>query len=480
MKHTIEQITPSRVKIAVAVEPAAWAEAQEKAFDKVSKKVSVKGFRPGKAPKHLLKERVNPEAVWNEAIDSLLNPTFAAVLAEEKSVRPFFRPNVDVTKISDKELELAFTIVTVPTAKLGEYKGLTAPRPAAAVTDEEVAAAVARRFESNAELVLVEREAKMGDTVTIDFDGFLPDENGNLKPFEGGKAENYNLLLGSGSFVPGFEDSIVGMKAGEVKSFPVVFPEKYVKELAGKKATFTVKLHEVKEKVVPTADDAAVKELGIKDVNTLDELKAHESQAILERKARESEDGFYNAIMNKIIANAEFVIDDQVIANEAAQMEDNLKKQVEQNGITFEQYLDITGSKMEDIRAQFFAQARANLQGYVAMNAIGEAEDLFVTDADVDAEVKVMADMYKMEEKDVRNYVSRDMDNFKTSLFNRKIRTFIMNNSSAEGAAAKKAAPKAKKAAVKEEAPVAEAEAPAKKPAAKKTTTKKAAAKKAE
>lgn len=473
MKHTIEQITPSRVKIAVAVEEAAWVEAQAKAFDKVSKKVTVKGFRPGKAPKHLLKERVNPEAVWNEAIDSLLNPTFAAVLAEEKQVRPFFRPNVDVTKISDKELELAFTIVTVPTAKLGEYKGLTAARPADTVSDEEVAAAVARRFEANAELVLVEREAKMGDTTTIDFNGFLPDENGNLKPFEGGKAENYSLVLGSGSFVPGFEDSIVGMKAGETKSFPIVFPDKYVKELAGKKAQFTVTLHEVKEKVVPAADDAAVKELGIKDVNTLEELKAHEAKSMLERKARESEDAFYNAIMNKIIANAEFVIDDQVIANEAAQMEENLKKQVEQNGITFDQYLEITGSKIEDLRAQFFGQAKANLQGYIAMNAIGEAENLFVTDADVDAEVKVMADMYKMEEKDVRGYVERDMDNFKTSLFNRKIRTFIMNNSSAEGAAAKKA-PKAKK----EAAPKEEAEAPAKKPAAKKTTAKKPAAKK--
>ena len=196
MKHTIEQITPSRVKVTVDLEKEVWVEAQEKAFNKVSAKVSVPGFRPGKAPKNLLKERVNQEAVYNEAIDSVLNPTFAELIKETK-VRPFFRPEVAVTKLSDTELQLAYTIITVPSAKLGTYKGLKAERPADVVTDAEVEAAVARRFESNAELVLVEREAKMGDTVTIDFNGFLPDEKGNLKPFEGGKADNYSLVLGS-------------------------------------------------------------------------------------------------------------------------------------------------------------------------------------------------------------------------------------------------------------------------------------------
>jgi len=474
MKHTIEQISPSRVKIAVAVEADAWKEAQEKAFKKVAAKVKVPGFRPGKAPRALVEKNINHEAVWNEAIDSLLAPTFNQVLAETQ-VRPFFRPEVGVTKISDSELELVYQIVTVPTAKLGEYKGLEAPRPADSVTEEEVAAAVARRFESNAELVLVDREAKMGDTVTIDFDGFLPDEDGNLKPFDGGKAENYNLLLGSGSFIPGFEDSIVGMKAGQVKSFKVNFPENYVKELAGKHAQFTVKVHEIKEKVVPTADDAAVKELGIKEVNTLEELKEFEKKSMLERKVRDSEEKFYQAIVAKIIANATFALDESIIASEAAQMEDNLKKQIEQNGITFEQYCDITSTKLEVLRANFKAQAEANLKGYVATAAVGEAEKLYVTDADVDAEVKAMAEQYKMEEEQVRSYVNRDLDNFKNNLFQKKIHDFILSVSKAEGAAAKKA-PAKKKAA----APAAEGEEKpaAKKPAAKKPAAKKPAAKK--
>ena len=467
MKHTIEQITPSRVKVTVDLEKEVWVEAQEKAFNKVSAKVSVPGFRPGKAPKNLLKERVNQEAVYNEAIDSVLNPTFAELIKETK-VRPFFRPEVAITKLSDTELQLDYTIITVPSAKLGAYKGLKADRPADAVTDAEVDAAVARRFESNAELVLVEREAKMGDTVTIDFNGFLPDENGNLKPFEGGKADNYTLVLGSHSFIPGFEEAVVGMKKDESKSFKVTFPTNYVKELAGKEAQFTVVLHEVKEKKVPAADDAAVKELGIKEVSTIAELKEFEKKNLLERKVRESEDKFYNAILNQIVEGATFTLDQDIIANEAAQSENNLKKQIEQNGLTFEQYLEITGSKIEDLRATFMKQAETNLKGYIVMNAIAEAEDLFIKDADVDAEVKAMAEQYKMKEEEIRGFINRDLDGFKNNLFQKKVRGWIIANSSSAGA--KKAAAK------KEEAP---AEKKTEKKAAPKAAAKKPAAKKA-
>lgn len=468
MKHTIEQITPSRVKVTVDLEKEVWVEAQEKAFNKVSAKVSVPGFRPGKAPKNLLKERVNQEAVYNEAIDSVLNPTFAELIKETK-VRPFFRPEVAVTKLSDTELQLAYTIITVPSAKLGTYKGLKAERPADVVTDAEVEAAVARRFESNAELVLVDREAKMGDTVTIDFNGFLPDENGNLKPFEGGKADNYTLVLGSHSFIPGFEEEVVGMKKDETKSFKVTFPTNYVKELAGKEAQFTVTLHEVKEKKIPAADDAAVKELGIKDVSTIAELKEFEKKRLLEAKVRDSEEKFYNAIIGQIVEGSTFTLDQDIIANEAAQSENNLKKQIEQNGLTFEQYLEITGGKIEDLRATFMKQAEASLKGYIVLNAIGEAEDLFIKDADVDAEVKAMAEQYKMKEEEIRGFINRDLDGFKNNLFQKKVRAWIFANSSS--ASAKKAAAK------KEEAPADEKAAPKK--AAPKAAAKKPAAKKA-
>ena len=469
MKHTIEQITPSRVKVTVDLEKEVWVEAQEKAFNKVSAKVSVPGFRPGKAPKNLLKERVNQEAVYNEAIDSVLNPTFAELIKETK-VRPFFRPEVAVTKLSDTELQLAYTIITVPSAKLGTYKGLKAERPADVVTDAEVEAAVARRFESNAELVLVDREAKMGDTVTIDFNGFLPDEKGNLKPFDGGKADNYTLVLGSHSFIPGFEEEVAGMKKDETKSFKVTFPTNYVKELAGKEAQFTVTLHEVKEKKIPAADDAAVKELGIKEVNTIAELKEFEKKRLLEAKVRDSEERFYNAIIGQIVEGSTFTLDQDIIANEAAQSENNLKKQIEQNGLTFEQYLEITGGKIEDLRATFMKQAEASLKGYIVLNAIGEAEDLFIKDADVDAEVKAMAEQYKMKEEEIRGFINRDLDGFKNNLFQKKVRAWILANSSS--ASAKKAAAK------KEEAP-AEKKAAPKKAAAPKAATKKPAAKKA-
>ena len=309
----------------------------------------------------------------------------------------------------------------------------------------------------------------MGDTVTIDFNGFLPDENGNLKPFEGGKADNYTLVLGSHSFIPGFEEEVAGMKKDETKSFKVTFPTNYVKELAGKEAQFTVVLHEVKEKKVPAADDASVKELGIKEVNTIAELKEFEKKHLLEHKVHDSEERFYNAILGQIVEGATFTLDQDIIANEAAQSENNLKKQIESNGLTFEQYLEITGGKVEDLRATFMKQAENNLKGYIVMNAIAEAENLWIKDEDVDAEVKAMAEQYKMKEEEIRGFINRDLDGFKNNLFQKKVRGWILANSSS--ASAKKAAAKKEEApAEKKAAPKAAPKAAAKKPAAKKSS----------
>ncbi len=442
MKHTVEKVTPSQVKIAVAVDRDMWKGAQEKAFNKVSAKVSVPGFRPGKAPKSLLKERVNPEAVWNEAIENVLTPVYAEVLGEEK-LSPAFRPNVSITKLSDEELEVVYQVVLVPEVTLGEYKGLKATREAPSVTDKEIEDAIEKLLKGNAELVLSDKPAKMGDTLNIDFEGFTADENGALKAFDGGKANNYSLELGSHQFIPGFEEELVGLKSEDKKTFKVTFPTNYVKELAGKEATFNVTVHEVKEKIIPELNDDSVKELCIKDVATVDALKEHEKTTILKQKLTQSENKYYNDLLAKIVENSTFVIDPSIIAGEAHQMQENLKKQVEQNGLTFEQYLDITGTKADDLAKTYMTEAEKNIKNFLATNKIAEAEKIDVTDADVDAEIEKMAAEYKMEAKQVRSILEKNMDDYKNNLRSKKIREWIIENSSKP--AAKKAAKKEEK-----------------------------------
>ncbi len=468
MKHTVEKISPSRVKLVADVDKELWTNAQEKAFKKTASKVSVPGFRPGKAPRKLIEERINQQAVWNEAIDEVMTPVFATLLTEEK-LQPMYRPNVNVTKLSKDELELVYTIVLIPEVTLGEYKGIKATKAAPKVTEKEVEDDIANLLKNNAELVVTDREAKIGDTTVIDFDGYLADEEGKLKAFEGGQANNYSLELGSNQFIPGFEDQLVGMKDGDKKDIKVTFPTNYVKELAGKEATFKITMHEVKEKKIPELTDEAVKDLAISGVSTVAELKEHETKHLLSHKVQDAENAFYNEVMAQIVKNATFVIDDAIIENEAHQMEENLKKQIESNGLTFEQYLEITGSKQEDLHATYHVNAENNIKNFLVSHEIGIKENLAATDADVDAEIKKMAEQYKMKEEDVKNIISKNLEDFRSQLSERKVHDFILANNGSS---------KAAKEEVKEAAEEKAEEAPKAKTAAKKTTAKKATTKK--
>lgn len=464
MKHTVEKISPSRVKLVADVDKELWTNAQEKAFKKTASKVSVPGFRPGKAPRKLVEERINQQAVWNEAIDEVITPVFASLLTEEK-LQPMYRPNVNVTKLSKDELELVYTIVLIPEVTLGEYKGIKATKVAPKVTEKEVEDDIANLLKNNAELVVTDREAKIGDTTVIDFDGYLADEEGKLKAFEGGQANNYSLELGSNQFIPGFEEQLVGMKDGDKKDIKVTFPTNYVKELAGKEATFKITMHEVKEKKVPELTDDAVKDLAIAGVNTVAELKEHETKHLLSHKVQDAENAFYNEVMGQIVKNSTFVIDDAIIENEAHQMEENLKKQIESNGLTFEQYLEITGSKQEDLHATYHVNAENNIKNFLVSHEIGIKENLAATDADIDAEIKKMAEQYKMKEEDVKNIISKNLEDFRSQLSERKVHEFVLANN---GSAKEEAKAEAKE----------EKEAAPKKVAAKKTTAKKTTAKK--
>ncbi len=426
MKRTIKKIGDSKIELTVEVDKDLWKTAQERAFDKVSSKVTVKGFRQGKAPKAMLRQYTSQEAVFNEAIEEVLNPVFAQAITEEK-LEPFFRPNVNVTKLTFDELTIVYTIVTAPKATLGEYKGLKAKKVAPSVTDKEVEDSINSRLKANAELVVTDQPAKLGDTVVFDFLGKTANEKGDMVPFDGGAAENYSLELGSNQFVPGFEDALVGVKNGEKKTIEITFPENYVKELAGKKAIFDCTIHEVKEKKVPALNDEAVKDLEIKDVTTVDGLKEFEKTRILEGKVREADNQYYADIVKQIVDGTKYEIADEVILNEAAALENQFKKQIENNGLTFEQYLQITGAKEEDLKKNYKEEAEKNIKGFLALNEIAKAEKITVTDDDLKAESEKRAAEYGMKAEDILKYMNQDKERWASMLRDQKIHDFILS-----------------------------------------------------
>ena len=274
MERKVTKLEHSRTEVLVTVDEKSWKAAQDKAFSKLRSNVTVDGFRKGKAPANLVKSKVDPMKVMDEAINGLLPSLYSEILKEEK-LQPVARPQVDVTKLSDKELEVKFVIATAPEVKLGQYKGLTIGKGEVKVTAADVDKSIDELLKNSASLVTKEGEAANGDTVVMDFVGAI-----DGVPFEGGSAQNHELELGSHQFIPGFEEQLVGHKAGEHVEVKVKFPENYTPELKGKDATFACDIHEVKAKKLPELNEEFIKELGLPNVNTLEELKAHKKQEL--------------------------------------------------------------------------------------------------------------------------------------------------------------------------------------------------------
>ena len=421
MKTNIKTLEPGKVRIEVDVDSKNWKDAQEKAFKKLAAKVSVPGFRPGKAPEAMLRARVDGSRILNQALEDILSPTYSAAVVENK-LRPMYQPSVDVTKVSDTDLSLAFEVILVPEVTLGEYKGLHAEKKAVEVTDADVSAAIQKRLEGNADLVVVERPAKLGDTVTLDFEGFV-----DGVPFDGGKANDYSLELGSNSFVPGFEDALVGVSAGEEKDVNITFPEQYVAELAGKPATFKCLVHAVKEKAIPTLSDEAVKDLGLADVETVEALTEYEKKNLLAQKENEAQRDYYTALVQQIIDGSSVVISPAIVDAEVKQQEENTRHQVESNGLTFQQYLEITGQTVEQLREQIRGGAEANLKSYLVMEELSIKEKLLVSDAELDVEIAKLADQYKMKPEDVKKALG-NLEAYRDNLRQKKLQDFILAN----------------------------------------------------
>ena len=421
MKRTVTKLEHSHVQVDVVVDEKTWKDAQEKAFNKLAENVTIDGFRKGKAPKNLVKSRIDQMKVLDEAINSLLPKIYEEILTKDQ-IRPYARPAVDITKVSDTELEVRFVLVTAPEVKLGQYKGLKIGKKEARVTKKDVDDALQASLKDNASLAIKEGPAAMGDVVVMDFIGRIDGVE-----FEGGSATNHELELGSHQFIPGFEEQLVGKKAGETVNVNVTFPENYTEELKGKPAVFECKIHEVKEKKLPELTDEFVKELKIEGVETIEAYRAHKQEELKKQKEQEARREYMNKLIEAIVKGSEIDLAEEIVENQVESRRQDMIKRIEQSGLTLEQYLQILGQTEEQFVGQIREQALKETKEYIVLEEIGKAEKIEITEADIEFEFAQIADQYKMPLENVKKALESNIDEFRNNLKMKRIDDLLFN-----------------------------------------------------
>ncbi|MBE6135731.1 MAG: trigger factor [Erysipelotrichaceae bacterium] len=423
MSRTVNKLPNAHVEVICPVDEKTWKDAQEAAFKKLAAKVEIPGFRKGKAPENLVRGKVNPGQVFDEAINAVLPKLYKAILEEEK-IEPYAQPKVDVTKLSETELEVKFTITVSPEVKLGKYKGLEIGKTEVSVTDEELEADMKRLLDNSGTLVVKEGKSEKGDTVVFDFKGTV-----NGEEFEGGSAENYELVLGSNAFIPGFEDQLVGYEAGAHVDVKVKFPEQYTEELKGKDAVFACDIHEVKSRKPATLDEEFVKDQGIKGVETIDQLKEHQKNALLESKKANARSEYFNKLIDAIVKDSKLEIPEEIIDSQFQSRKEEFEGRMAQSGITKEQYLQIIGQSEEDLNKQLRANATREVTNYLVLEEIGRAEKLnTLTDEDLEFEFSKLAEQYGMKLEDVKKALTPNLGQFKNQVVMGRIENFLIEN----------------------------------------------------
>ena len=421
MERKVTKLEHSHVQVDVVVDEKSWKDAQEKAFNKLAENVTIDGFRKGKAPKNLVKSKIDPMKVLDEAINSLLPKIYEEIIKED-GIRPYARPAVDVTKVSDTELEVKFVLVTAPEIKLGKYKGLEIGKKEVKVTKKDLEEALEGALKENSTLVIKEGEAALGDVVVMDFVGKI-----DGVPFDGGSAENHELELGSHQFIPGFEEQLVGHKAGEKVLVNVTFPENYTEELKGKPAVFECTIHEVKEKKLPELNDEFVKELKVEGVETVEAFRNHKEADLRKQKEAEARRDYMNKLIEEIVKNSQIDLAEEIVENQVQNRREDMVKRIEQSGLKLEQYLQILGQDEEQFVAQIREQALKETKEYLVLEKVGEVENIEITDADIEFEYAKIADQYKMELEQVKKALEPNLDEFRHNLRMQRIDEFLYN-----------------------------------------------------
>ena len=405
---TIEKLEKSQVKLTIEVSADQFDHGLEHAYGTIQKDVEIKGFRKGKVPMAIYEKKFGVESLYDEAINHIISDTYYEALVEH-DVMVVAQPKIDfdINAIGrGKAFTYTATVAVKPDVTLGEYKNLKMKKPSEKVTKAEVDAEIKKLQEQNAEMQLVDsRPLKEGDTAIFDFKGTK-----DGKAFEGGTAENYELKIGSKSFIPGFEDKMIGLKVGEEKDLELSFPKDYqAEDLAGQDVVFHVKLHEIKEMVLPKLDDDFVKELDKEGIESVDALKESIKADLKKEKETNAKNAKTDFAVQTASENATIEIPEDMVVAEKNRMLDNTKQQAKQYGLEFEQYLQFSGMTLEKFEEKLMEDARKSIRYNLVLEEVAKQEKIEITDDEYNARLKELADQYKMSIEQVSAQLSKDV-----------------------------------------------------------------------
>lgn len=428
MSVKVEKLENNSVKLEITVSAEKFNEALNKSYKKNVKRFNVPGFRKGKAPMAIIMQQYGEGVLYDDAINFACEASYPAAI-EENGIEAVDYPSVEVVSIGKgEEFVYTATVTTKPEVKLGEYKGLEANKVEYTVSDEDVEAEVNAMREKSARVVAKEDgEIKEGDIANIDFEGFV-----NEEAFEGGKGEEFDLTIGSGTFIPGFEDQLIGCKSGESKDVKVIFPEDYrVENLAGKPATFKVVVNAVKVKEVPELDDEFVKD--VSEFNTVDELKADIRKKQEEANAEKAKREFEDEVIKKVTENAEVEVPDVMVEREVDFMVKDLEMKLKYQGLNIDKYIELLGMTMDKLRSDFREVAGARVKTNLVIASIAKAENIEVSEEELSNRAEEIAKRYGNEDvekmKDI--ILTAEKENIKEEISNNKVIDLIVNSSKA-------------------------------------------------
>lgn len=424
MKVNTEKVAENQVKLEIEVDAEQVDEALDQAYQKVVQDVQLPGFRKGKVPRKILEQKYGEEVLHKDALNVLYSEVYPQAV-EESDVNPIDQPElVDFDLKQGEPADLVFEVEVEPEVELGDYTDLEIEKEAAEVTDEEIEQELEARRQKNAQLAAVERErVEDGDFVTIDFEGTIDGE-----PFEGGAAEDYNLEIGSEQFIPGFEDQLVGAQVDQTVTVEVTFPADYQNEdVAGEEAVFEVTVKEIKEKEVPELDDEFAKDLGF---DSLEEMKTDIKEDIAERKQQQVEREYENELIDEVVDDLEVTVPETMVENQIDSMMEQMKMQAQQQGIDFDDYMEMTGMDESSLRDQHWEEAENRVKSNLALDAIAEEEELEVGEEELDEKLTEIAEAQDQDKEQVKAFLQMQgqLEMLKENLRREKAIDFLKEN----------------------------------------------------
>ena len=428
MSVQVEKLEKNMAKLTIEVSAAEFEKALEDAFLKNKNKISVPGFRKGKVPRQMVEKMYGPEIFYEDAANALIPDAYSKALDEcEEDI--VSSPEIDVTQIEKgKSFIFTATVALKPEVKLGKYKGVKVEAAEVTVTDEEVDAKIEKERENNARTIEVtDRPVKDGDMTVLDFEGFV-----DGVAFDGGKGENYPLTIGSGAFIPGFEEQLVGAEIGKEVEVNVTFPEDYqAEELKGKAAVFKCTIKEIKEKELPALDDEFASE--VSEFDTLEEYKKDVKETLTIEKEKAARDAKEAAVIDAIIADSDMDIPEAMVTTQQQQMIDEFAQRMQMQGLSMEQYFQFTGATLDKMMEQVKPQAETRIKSRLVLEAVAAKEGIEATEEDYEEEIKTMAEVYQMEPDKIKEMLpEKSVKGIKEDIAVKKAAEFVVNNAKAK------------------------------------------------